>query len=155
MPVPPIPPGYHTVTPYLIVPGVPKLIEFLHAAFGAGVTREPVLRPDGSVMHAEVQIGTSRVMMAEPIEAFPAAPVSIFLYVEDADATFQRALDAGGAEIMAMATQPHGDRYGGVRDPSGNSWWVATHVEDVDPAELDRREKALAVQQAGAVGASS
>jgi uncharacterized glyoxalase superfamily protein PhnB len=97
-------------------------------------------------MHAEVEIGTSRVMMGEPTTGFPASPASLFLYVEDADERFARALAAGGTAIMPVATQPHGDRYGGVRDPSGNAWWVATHVEDVSEEELARRQRAIAAQ---------
>lgn len=148
----PVPEGYHTVTPYLVVYGVPKLIEFLLAAFDATVTRDPVLRADGSVMHAELQLGTSRLMLGEPTPAFPAQPASLFLYVEDADALFARALAAGAEEIMPIADQPHGDRYGGVKDPSGNTWWVATHLEDVSEEDRARREKIVAATQSGAVG---
>ena len=149
MPVHPIPNGYHTVTPYLVVPGVPALIEFLQSAFGATVTRPPIPRPDGSVMHAEVQIGNSRVMMGEPTQDFPAMPVSIFMYVHEPDELYVRAVAAGAAPIMPVTTQPHGDRYGGVRDRSGNMWWIAAHVEDVSDEELERRQRALQATKAG------
>ena len=143
MAVHPVPDGYHTVTPYLIVPGVPALLQFLHSAFGATVTREPILREDGTVMHAEVQIGNSRVMMGEPTPEFPAMPVSIFMYVHEPDVLYAQALAAGAESVMPVTTQPHGDRYGGVRDRSGNMWWIAARVEEVSEAELERRMAAL------------
>jgi uncharacterized glyoxalase superfamily protein PhnB len=97
-------------------------------------------RQDGSVMHIEVRIGDSVVMMGEPMEAFGAMTASIYLYVEDCDAVYQRALEAGGTSIMEPMDMPHaGERYGGVRDPSGNLWWIATHKEDVLPEEQARR----------------
>jgi len=138
--VKPIPDGYHALTPYLIVSGVSRLIEFLKNAFGADELHRTVL-PDGTVMHAEVRIGGSPLMMGEAGGAFPPMPGSIYLYVKDADAAYRRALDAGAVSVMEPADQFHGDRYGGVKDPSGNCWWIATHIEDVLPEEMKRREK--------------
>jgi uncharacterized glyoxalase superfamily protein PhnB len=134
----PIPDGYHAVTPYLLVPGVAWLIEFLKEAFGAEEQLR-INRPDGSLGHAELRIGDSVVMLGEPTEAFGPMPASLYLYVEDCDAVYRRALRAGGTSVMEPADLPSGERYGGVKDPSGNVWWVATHVEDVAPEEVARR----------------
>jgi PhnB protein len=146
MAVTPIPEGYHTVTPYLVVQGVPTLIDFLKQAFDAQeIMRIP--RPDGAIMHAEVRIGDSAVMMGEAMGEFQPMPGSIHLYVNDADATYQRALQAGATSIMEPADQFYGDRSAGVVDPVGNRWWIATHQEDVPPEELARRAEAFMQQQ--------
>lgn len=142
MAVKPIPEGYHTVTPYLVVPGVAKLIDFLEQAFGAQ-EKERHARPDGAIMHAEVKIGDSIVMMGEPMGEFKAIPAALYLYVEDVDAVYKRALEAGATSVMEPADQFYGDRNGGVKDPAGNLWWIATHIEDVSPEELARRAAAL------------
>jgi PhnB protein len=120
-----VPEDYHSVTPYLIVPGVTPLIMFLQDSFLAEITRSPIRRPDDSVMHAEMRIGDSRVMMAEPTVEWSTMPGSVYLYVEDCDSTFRRALRAGAKTVMEPADQDYGDRMGGVRDPSGNLWWIA------------------------------
>jgi PhnB protein len=117
---------YHTVTPYLIVPDVPRLLKFLGDAFGA-IERVRIPRPDGSVMHAEVQIGDSIVMMGEPMGDIGPMPTSIFLRVDDADASYRQAINAGATSVSEPVDQPHaGERYGGVKDPCGNIWWPAT-----------------------------
>ena len=141
MPVQPIPEGYHTVTPYLTVPGVARLIDFLKQAFGAE-EKERMMRPDGSVGHAEVRIGDSMVMMGEPSDKFPPMPATIYLYVPDTDAAYRRAIQAGASSMMEPTNQFYGDRNAGVKDPSGNLWWIATHVEDVPPEEMRRRAEA-------------
>lgn len=141
MPVKPIPEGYHTVTPYLTVPGVARLIEFLKQAFGAE-EKERMARPDGAVMHAEVRIGDSMVMLGEPSGNFSPMPAMIYLYVDDTDAAYRRALEAGATSMMEPADQFYGDRNAGVKDPSGNLWWIATHKEDVPPEEMKRRAEA-------------
>ena len=146
MAVKPIPDGYHSVTPYLVVPGVARLIEFLKQAFGA-IETERHARPDGAIMHAEVRIGDSVVMMGEPSGPYPAMPACVYLYVSDADATYKRAIEAGATSLMEPADQFYGDRHGGVKDPSGNTWWIATHQEDVSPEEMARRAKAYAEKQ--------
>ncbi len=136
--VKPIPDGYHTVTPYLVVRDVPRLIEFLRQAFGATeLIRAP--RPDGSIMHAEVAIGDSRVMMGEPPGSSPPMPGCVHLYVVDTDALYHLALQAGATSLREPTDQFYGDRMAGVQDPVGNQWWIATHTQDVSPAELARR----------------
>jgi PhnB protein len=142
MSVRPIPEGFHTITPYLAVTGVDKLLEFLKAAFGAEESHPPMRRPDGTIMHAQVRIGDSRVMLGEPRPPWGAMPASMYVYVADCDATFRRAIQAGGVSIAEPITQFYGDRHGGVKDPSGNLWWIATHVEDVSSEELERRSQA-------------
>ena len=138
MSVIPVPEGYHTVTPYLVVHGIARLIDFLQQAFDA-VEIHRMQRPDGTVGHAEVQIGDSRVMMGEPMGDRPPMPATIYLYVEDTDAVYRRALSAGASSVMEPADQFYGDRNAGVKDPSDNLWWIATHIEDISPEELARR----------------
>jgi PhnB protein len=142
MSVQPIPQGYHSITPYLTVRGAPKVIEFLRQAFGAQFTHEPVKRPDGNIMHAELKIGDSRVMIAEESEQMKASPSSLYLYVPDVDATYQRAVKAGGKSVTEPVDMFYGDRFGSVKDSSGNSWNVATHIEDVPEKELATRAEA-------------
>ena len=137
-----IPEGYHTVTPYLMVEGSAKLLDFVRQAFGAKETFRSA-RPDGTIMHAEVRIGDSIVMMGDPREGKP-MPGMIHLYVDDTDATYQRALEAGATSIREPEDQFYGDRSAGVEDPVGNHWWLATHIEDVSPEEITRRAQALA-----------
>jgi PhnB protein len=139
MAVKPVPDGYHTVTPYLIVPGVGRLLDFVKNAFDAKPMMEPMTAPDGKIVHAEVQIGDSRVMMGESSEKHPPMPAMINLYVPDCDAVYQKALKAGGVSEMPPTDQFYGDRSAGVRDPSGNRWYVSTHKEDVSPEEMKRR----------------
>jgi PhnB protein len=143
MAVRPIPEGYHTVTPYLVVPGVPELIEFLKQAFDARETGR-FAGPDGTIMHAEVRIGDSPVMMGEPAGGVQPIPAMLHLYVEDVDAAYRRALAAGATSVREPADQFYGDRSAGVKDCFGNQWWMATHVEDVSPEEMERRAAAAA-----------
>jgi PhnB protein len=138
MPVKPIPDGYHSVTPYLMVKGAEKLIDFMKEAFGA-TERTRGQRPDGSVSHAEMTIGDSVVMLGDPIEEFPPMPAAIHLYVEDCDSTYKKALQAGGESVQEPADQFYGDRMAGVRDPFGNQWWIATHFEDLTQDEIAKR----------------
>ncbi len=146
MAVKPIPDGFHSVTPYLVVPGVPKLIDFLTQAFEAKELHRSA-RPDGAIMHAEVKIGDSIVMMGEPMGEFKAMPGAIYLYVNDTDATYKRALQAGATSMTEPADQFYGDRNAGVKDPAGNLWWIATHKEDVSPEELAKRAQAMMKKQ--------
>jgi PhnB protein len=139
--VKPIPDGYRTVTPYLIVRDVARLIEFLGQAFGA-TERMRAPRPDGSIMHAEVMIGDSLVMMGEPAGALPPMPGCLHLYVVDTDALYHLALQAGATSVREPTNQFYGDRMACVQDPAGNQWWIATHVEDIPPAEMARRAAA-------------
>lgn len=138
MPVKPIPDGYHSVTPYLIVHGVPKLIKFLKEAFDARETFR-MDNPDGTVAHAEVRIGDSVVMMGEASEQYKPMPASIHMYVNDMDTTYVRALEAGATSLREPKNEFYGDRNSGVQDQWGNHWWIVTHVEDVSPEEMERR----------------
>jgi PhnB protein len=140
MKVKPIPDGYHTITPYLAVHGVPKLIEFLENAFGAEVDHRHTL-PDGQIMNATLKIGTSMVMTGELAPDRKPWNAMLYLYVEDADAVYRKAIDAGGKSIMEPADQFYGDRSGAIEDPSGNQWWIATHQEAVSDEELLRRAR--------------
>lgn len=146
----PIPEGFHTVTPYLVVEGAEKTIEFLQHAFSAELQGEAMKRPDGKVMHATMKIGDSMVMLADACEQAKAAPAMLYLYMPNVDAAYQLALKAGGTSIMEPTGQFYGDRSGGVKDPAGNQWFVATHVEDVTPDEIKRRAAEAAKQQSKA-----
>ena len=146
MAVKPIPEGYHSVTPYLVVREVPKLIDFLKQAFDAQeIMRMPT--PDGTIMHAEVRVGDSAIMMGEARGEFKPMPGSIYLYVNDTDATYKRALQAGATSLMEPMDQFYGDRSASVSDPVGNHWFIGTHIEDVQPEELARRAEAYMKQQ--------
>lgn len=141
MAVNPIPDGYHTVTPYLIVDDVAGLIDFLQQAFGAKET-ERMQQPDGRIMHAEVRVGDSMVMMGETDEDVSSMPAMLHLYLEDSDDAYQRALSAGATSLREPTTEFYGDRIAGVQDAFGNQWWMATHVEDVPEEEMRRRAAA-------------
>lgn len=141
MSVKPIPEGFHSVTPYLVAEGVARLLDFLEQAFDAQET-ERMQRPDGSVMHAQVKIGDSMLMMGEPMGDSKPMPCALYLYVDDTDAVYQRALAAGAASVSEPSDQFYGDRNAGVKDPSGNLWWIATHQEDVSHDEMMRRAAA-------------
>ena len=134
----PIPEGSQSVTPYLVIERAPECIEFMKAAFDA---RE-ILRmdnQDGSVGHAEYEIGGSRVMLGSAGGELSPVPATLHLYVEDCDKTYQKALEAGGTSMGDLETMFYGDRSGAVKDVSGNTWWITTHVEDVSPEEMARR----------------
>jgi PhnB protein len=147
--VKPIPDGFHTVTPYLIVDGAKKVIDFMQQGLGAKHDHEPTLRPDGKIMHATLSIGDSMVMISEASEHARAMPVMLYLYVPNVDAAYQQALKAGATSVMEPADQFYGDRSGGVKDAAGTSWFFGTHIEDVAPAELKKRaEEAFKKQQA-------
>ena len=120
--------GLHTVTPYLIIENVRDVIAFLEKTLGATVRGEIKMRDDGSVMHTEVTIGDSVVMMGEPMDEFNAMPSTLYVYVDDSIAAHARAIENGATSVMEPQLMPHGDRYGGVKDTSGNIWWLVTHV---------------------------
>lgn len=140
MTVKPVPEGYHTLTPYLIVDDVDRLIDFLKTAFDA-TEKERMPGKDGRTGHADVLIGDSHVMMGRAQPEWPAQPCMIYVYVPDTDAAYARALAAGGTSVQEPADMFYGDRNAGVKDPTGNSWWIATHREDLTPEELARRAK--------------
>ena len=104
--------------------------------------------PDGRVVHAEVRIGDSMVMMGEPHGKWKSMPGAVFIYVQDADATYKKALEAGARSLMEPQDQYHGDRYGGVEDSFGNQWWISMRIEDVSPEEMARREEEFFRQKA-------
>src|SRR3954447_18496167 len=148
--VKPVPDGYSTVTPYLIIDGAAAAIDFYRRAFGAEeLVRMPM--QGGRVGHAEIQIGDSRVMLADEFPEMDArgpksrggTAVTILLYVNDCDAVFGRAVAAGAKVRKAMQDQFYGDRSGTLEDPFGHVWTVATHKEDVTPEEMRRRMKAM------------
>jgi PhnB protein len=147
--VKPVPDGYHTVTPYLIVNGAAAAIDFYKKAFGAEeLVRMPT--PAGKVGHAELQVGDSRVMLADEFPemgakgpgSFGGSPVHLLLYVNDCDAMFHRAVEAGGKVKRPLKDQFYGDRSGSIEDPFGHDWTIATHKEDLSPEEMNRRAAA-------------
>jgi uncharacterized glyoxalase superfamily protein PhnB len=138
MAVKPKPDGYHSITPYLVVEGAAGLIDFMKAAFAAQeFHRFPA--PGGRVGHAEVWIGDSSVMLGDARADWLPMQATLYLYVDDVDATYQRALQAGATSMQEPADQFYGDRSAGVMDPYGNRWWLARHIEDVPQDELRRR----------------
>ena len=147
--VSPIPKGYHTATPYMVVRDAARALEFYKKAFGAKeLFRMP--SPDGKIMHAEFVIGDSHIMLAEENpgmcakspETLGGTPVSLFLYVENADGFFKTATSAGAKSIMEPQDMFWGDRFGKLSDPFGHEWSVATHIEDVTSEEMGKRMKA-------------
>ncbi len=157
MAVKPIPEGYHSVTPYLIIEGAGEAIEFYKKAFGAKeLFRFPT--PDGKVGHAEMKIGDSPIMLAD---AYPAmgyndpkslggSPVSLMIYVEDVDTVFNQAVQSGATVKEVLTDKFYGDRSGSVIDPFGHVWHVATHKEDVSMEEMEERAKAASAASSGA-----
>jgi PhnB protein len=152
--VKPIPEGYRSITPYLILDGAAKAIDFYKKAFGA----TEIMRmesPDGSkIGHAELKIGDSIVMMADEHpqmgyrspKALGGTPVSLMVYVEDVDTVAKRAVSAGAKELRPVVDQFYGDRSGTFADPFGHVWTISTHVEDVPPAEMEKRAAAAMAQ---------
>jgi PhnB protein len=144
--VDPIPTGYHTITPYLCVDGATDAIEFYKDVFGAlESVRMP--QPDGRVGHAELRFGDSAVMLSDEFpemgvvgpKTLGGTPTTLYLYVEDADRTFERAVAAGSTVVQPVEDKFYGDRSGQLVDPWGHQWSVSTHIEDVDPEEMQRR----------------
>jgi PhnB protein len=138
MEVKPIPQGYRTITPYLTVKGAKTLINFLERAFDAKNMRQTV-RPDGSIGNAEVLIGDSMIMIADGTETWQSSPTSIYMYVENCDAVYRKAIEEGGESIIEPQDMFYGDRNAGVKDFCGNSWWIGTHIEDVSDEEIQNR----------------
>jgi PhnB protein len=144
--VKPIPEGYQHVTPYLCVDGASAAIDFYRSVFGA-TERVRMDAPDGKIGHAEVQVGDSVIMLADEHpdigflspKTIGGTPVTFSIYVEDADATFERAVSAGAKALRPVENQFYGDRSGQFEDPFGHRWNVATHVEDVSPEEMAKR----------------
>jgi PhnB protein len=139
--VKPIPDGYHSLTPVVVVDGASRLIDFLKQVFSAEED-EVYKGPDGRVIHAELRIGDSVLMISDSNQQFPALPAMVNVYTEDVDAAYKRALKAGATSLREPANQFYGDRSAGVKDAHGNQWGIATHVEDVSQEELEKRMKA-------------
>jgi PhnB protein len=141
-PVQPIPAGFQTVTPFLFVENTRMLIDFLKNAFDA---KENFSMNDesGTPGHAELKIGTSMVMIGRARGEWKPMPCTVYLYVPDVDATYKKATAAGGKAVQEVKNQFYGDRSGGIQDPCGNYWWIATHVENVPMEELNRRHQEL------------
>ena len=144
--VKPIPEGYHSITPYLIIKGAAEAIEYYKKSFGATeLFRMPA--PDGKIGHAELKIGDSPFMLSDEHpdlghvgpQTLGGTSVGIMIYVEDVDTMFKKAISGGGQEIKPLQDQFYGDRSGTLKDPFGHMWTVATHVEDVAPAEMEKR----------------
>ena len=133
-----LPAGYHSVTPYLLTADVGKLLDFILEAFDAETT-ERVEMPDGTVSHAEVQIGDSRIMLGQARDEWPPMPSMLYLYVPDSDAAYSKAIAAGAEKVMEPMDQFYGDRSGGVLDPYGNQWWFGTRNEEISSEELAKR----------------
>jgi PhnB protein len=148
MGVKPVPEGYNTVTPYLAVDDAAGAIEYYKKAFDAK-ERVRMDAPGGKIGHAEIEIGDSLVMLADPFPQASTTPpkdlggttAGVFLYVEDVDAVVKQAVDAGATVTMEVADQFWGDRFGSITDPFGHTWSIATHVEDVPPEEMAERAK--------------
>lgn len=154
MAVKPVPAGYHTATPYLVCKGADQAIEFYKKAFGATeLLRMP--GPDGKVMHAEIKIGDSPIMLGEEVpemgfrcpQTLGGSPVGIMLYVEDVDGLFEQAIEAGGKQQRPIVDQFYGDRSGTLEDPFGHIWTIATHKEDLSPEQINARFEEMMKRQ--------
>jgi PhnB protein len=153
MTIKPIPDGYQTATPYLIIKNAAQAIEFYQQAFGATETMR-LADNNGKIAHAEIKIGNSTIMLADEFpemgfrspESIGGTPVTIMLYLEDVDTQFSQALAAGATELRPIEDQFFGDRSGKLSDPFGHIWIIATHIEDVSPAEIQQRFSAYLQQ---------
>lgn len=141
MSVKPIPENYPRVSPYLIVKNVNETMDFIQYVF-EGKVREKMTMPDGSVNHGEMNIGESVIMMGKASEDYLPLNAMLYIYIEDTDKAYKRAIEKGAVSVMEPSNQFYGDRNAGVKDKDGISWWIATHVEDVSPEELLRRNEA-------------
>jgi len=142
MAVNPIPADYARVTPNIVADPAERVADFMKQVFGAQ-ERMRMPMPGGKIAHAELTIGDSVVMLADPAPDFPPSPVTLHVYVEDIDATYRKALAAGGSSLREPATQFYGDRSAAVVDPAGNRWSIATRVEDVPEDEMMKRMEAM------------
>ena len=150
MPVQPIPEGFRALTPFLVVKDVQASVDFLTRAFDAqnmGISNGP----DGAPMHASVSFGDCMLMIGRSMEGNAPSMSMFFFYCKDADSAFQKAINAGGKQVVPVADQPWGDRAGAFNDADGNTWWVGTHKEDLSEEEIvERMKQAFGGQQGGA-----
>jgi len=151
-----IPEGYHTITPNLVIAGAEKAIDFYKKGFGATeIARMP--GPNGGIMHAELRIGDSVFMLGEEMpemgakgpKALGGSPVSLYVYVENVDAAWDRAIKAGATSVMPLADMFWGDRTGWLEDPFGHKWALAQHVKDLTPEEIQKGQEAFFAEHAG------
>jgi len=138
-----VPKGNSVVSPYLVIEDVQMMLDFVKQAFGAQET-SVLAMPDGTVMHAEVKIGDSVIMMGIAGPERELYKCMIHIYTADCDAVFKKAIAAGAISLQEVSDQFYGDRNGGVKDPFGNAWWISTHIEDVSEKEIERRMAELA-----------
>jgi uncharacterized glyoxalase superfamily protein PhnB len=135
-----VPEGMHTITPFMVVDGANELLRFIEQSF-EGKMAAIMKGNDGKVMHADIQVGDSHIMVSDATEKYAADTSRLYLYVDDVDATYKKAMKAGGTSLREPTDEFYGDRSSGVKDKWGNEWWIATHVEDVDDEEMERRSK--------------
>jgi uncharacterized glyoxalase superfamily protein PhnB len=138
----PMPKGFHTITPYLVIKGADEWRQFAENAFDAETTfllKHESGKDSGKIMHATTRIGDSNIMFSEIMENYPAISTMLYLYVDDVDSVYKQAVDAGAEVVREPRTEFYGDRAGCVKDKWNNTWWIATHVEDVDEEELKQR----------------
>ncbi len=146
-----IPVDCRAITPYLTVPDVAKLVEFLKQAFD-GVEGHKFVRPNGTVLHAQVRVADSLLMIGEPQAPWKPRPTTLYFYVPDVDAVYRRAIAAGATSVSEPADMFYGDRHACVTDVGGNDWWIATHLEDLSPEEIQSRAAAFYQQRAKPLG---
>jgi PhnB protein len=139
------PDSFHTVTPFLVIKDAAGVMDFAKKVFDA-VEVERMSMPDGTVAHGEIKIGDSIIMLGEAGGPYLPLPAMLYVYVKDVDAVYKKALEAGAESITEPKDQFYGDRSGGVKDKSGNQWYISTHIEDVAPEELKRRSEEMMKQ---------
>lgn len=142
-----IPEGFHTVTPFLTVNGATRLIDFITKAFDGQVT-SLMKGDDGKIMHATVKIGDSTIMISDATEKFRPMPTMLYLYVENVDSVYQKAIGVKGVSLREPTDEFYGDRSAGIEDAWSNQWWIATHIEDVSAEEMEKRKAKFSEQQA-------
>lgn len=161
MAVQPVPEGYHTLTPYLVVDDATAAIDFYKRAFGA-TERSRMEGPDGKIAHAELEIGDSIIMLSDPFPMSSIKPpkeiggtsASVFVYTGDTDGLYKQAIDVGVTSVMAPEDMFWGDRFATVTDPFGHVWNMATHIEDVEPGEMARRAEKWQAEMAASMSSS-
>lgn len=135
-----VPEGFHTITPYMVVADPARLIDFFKRAFDAKEIHRTTA-PNGTVMHAQIEIGNSKMMLGAAMGPYKPSPCLLYMYVSDADSVFKRAVEAGGTVVHEPSDQFYGDRNGTLTDLAGNTWTIATHIEDLSAEELEKRAR--------------